>query len=225
MNDVREASLERDESGLPGGPFAQLLPFLLLLSGAIWLYLNWDGVPPRVPMHWNARGQVDSYVDKRPLLVAMPLVIGGGVCLLLYVMARIIRDASPRGAARKPSLRLMLISEIFVAGICWAVVMISASDGRLLAPGVVFIGALTVVLLGVCIYLYSGMPKTQLRNPEGYRAAGLYYSDPADPALFVPKRSGYGYTINFGHPWGVPVMLGILLLPLAAVLASVLLRR
>ena len=28
------------------------------------------------------------------------------------------------------------------------------------------------------------------------------YNNPNDPALFVPKRLGYGYTINFGNPAG-----------------------
>jgi uncharacterized membrane protein len=28
---------------------------------------------------------------------------------------------------------------------------------------------------------------------------GLFYCNPKDPALMVPKRSGLGWTFNFGH--------------------------
>ena len=45
-----------------------------------------------------------------------------------------IRGASPRGAVRKPSLRLLLIAEVFTAGVCSAVVMMIASNGRLFVP-------------------------------------------------------------------------------------------
>jgi uncharacterized membrane protein len=223
MNDIREASLEPDETDLPGGIFGQLLPFLILISGALWLFLNWDSVPQRVPMHWNARGQIDHYVMKAPLRVGMPLIIAACVCLLLYFMARMIRDSAPRGAARRPSLRLILISEIFIAGICCVVEIIAASNGRLLIPGIIFIVVLTVVLLGIVIGTYAGLPKTVPRNPAGYHH-GLYYSDREDPALFVPKSTGLGYTINFGHPAGKPLMLAILLLPLATAAAAILLR-
>jgi uncharacterized membrane protein len=226
MNDIREALLEHDEqdaTGLPGGVFGQLVPFLLLAAGAIWLFVNWDSIPQRVPMHWNAHGHVDSYVAKSRLRVGMPLVIAACICLLLHFMARMIRDSSPRGAARKPSLRLMLISEIFIAGICCAAEMISASNGRLFLPGIIFILVLAVTLIGICVGMTAGMPKTVPRNPAGYHH-GLYYSDAEDPALFVPKSTGLGYTINFGHPAGKPLMVLILLLPLATGLVAILMR-
>jgi uncharacterized membrane protein len=222
MNDIREAELEPDESDLPGGAFGQLLPFLLLVSAAIWLYLNWDSVPERVPMHWNGRGLVDRYVARSPMAVGMPLVIGASVCLMMYFMSWIIRGASPRGAVRKPSLRLLLIAEVFMAGVCSAVVMMIASNGRLFVPGILFICALTIGLLIACIVLFAGVPKTQVRNPGGYHP--LYYSDPEDPALFVPKRSGLGYTVNFGHPAAIPVMLAITILPIAAGIAAIFMK-
>jgi uncharacterized membrane protein len=162
-------------------------------------------------------------VAKSPLRVGMPLIIAGLVCLMMHFMARMVRDSSPRGATRKPSLRLMLIAETFIAGICCAVVVISASNGRLLVPGIIFVGVLVVALLGLSIGLFSGLPKTEPRNPEGYHH-GLYYSDKDDPALFVPKKSGLGYTINFGHPAGIPIMIAIAVLPLAAGLAAILMR-
>jgi uncharacterized membrane protein len=35
---------------------------------------------------------------------------------------------------------------------------------------------------------------------------GIFYSNPDDPALFVPKRYGVGYTLNFGNRWSWVVL-------------------
>jgi uncharacterized membrane protein len=47
---------------------------------------------------------------------------------------------------------------------------------------------------------------------------GLFYYNPKDPALMVPKRSGLGWTFNFGHK----VSFIILFLILAAIIFDVL---
>ena len=59
------------------------------------------------------------------------------------------------------------------------------------------------------------------RRRPGWR--GSLYVDPADPRLFVPKRSSIGSTVNLGHPWGWPVLALMVLLPLAAVVIALVL--
>lgn len=44
--------------------------------------------------------------------------------------------------------------------------------------------------------------------------AGLFYFNPEDSALMVPKRQGFGYTLNFGRPACWLILALILLLPL-----------
>lgn len=53
---------------------------------------------------------------------------------------------------------------------------------------------------------------TVFRNDDRYWNAGVFYNNPDDPALFVPKRFGLGWTLNFGHPQSRLVMIGALLL-------------
>jgi hypothetical protein len=36
-------------------------------------------------------------------------------------------------------------------------------------------------------------------TPDSSWTWGLLYNNPDDPALFVPKRFGIGFTVNFGH--------------------------
>jgi len=222
MNDVREGSPERGPTGLPGGAAGQSLPFLLLAGGAFWLRAHWAEVPARVPMHWGVNGQVDRFVDRSPLAVGLPLLLGAALCAILLLFALVLRN-SPRHAFQKPSLRLVLAGELFIAAVCWGVVMASATGGRLLLPVLIFAGFATIALFGLTAGLFAGLRnQAPERNPSARRA--LFYSDPQDPALFVPKRRGYGYTINFGHPAALPVTLLLLLLPLAAGIAAVLVR-
>ncbi len=60
------------------------------------------------------------------------------------------------------------------------------------------------------------------RDDDRYWAGGVFYNNPDDPALFVPKRFGLGWTMNFGHPQARLVLIGMLLLPLAMAVLSVL---
>lgn len=63
------------------------------------------------------------------------------------------------------------------------------------------------------------------RDDDRYWAGGLFYNNPDDPALFAPKRFGFGWTLNFGHPQSkrfiiivLTLMLVLVLLPLVAAL-------
>ena len=53
---------------------------------------------------------------------------------------------------------------------------------------------------------------TVFRDDDRYWYAGFFYYNPDDPALFVPKRFGFGWTVNFGHPQGKLVLIAMLLL-------------
>ena len=55
---------------------------------------------------------------------------------------------------------------------------------------------------------------TGFRDDDRYWYGGFFYNNPDDPALFVPKRFGFGWTMNFGHPQAKLVIIAMLLLVL-----------
>lgn len=64
-------------------------------------------------------------------------------------------------------------------------------------------------------------PRTDLvfRDDDRYwYGGGFLYNNPDDPALFVPRRFSFGWTINFGHPQARPFLITILVLLLLVVL-------
>jgi uncharacterized membrane protein len=59
-----------------------------------------------------------------------------------------------------------------------------------------------------------GRTDAVFRDDDRYWYAGVLYNNPDDPAVFVPKRFGLGWTLNFGHPQAKLVLIAILLLVL-----------
>lgn len=56
-----------------------------------------------------------------------------------------------------------------------------------------------------------------MERPNSLWKWGIFYFNPDDPALFIPKRSGLGYTLNFARrgSWAVmALLLAAILLPL-----------
>jgi len=70
-----------------------------------------------------------------------------------------------------------------------------------------------VLLIAALSLLLPLLARTGRRPPEDHWK-GVFYSNPEDPALLVPKRYGVGYTLNFGNPWSW-VVLALLLLMVA----------
>lgn len=62
------------------------------------------------------------------------------------------------------------------------------------------------------------------RDDDRYWLGGLFYYNPDDPDPLVPKRFGFGWTMNFGHPAGkvfMLVILAMILLPVVLALLGV----
>ena len=216
MSDVREASLAPGSAPLPGGLYGQAGPFALLALGALWLHRQWSTLPARVPIHWNWRGDPDHFVARGPA-VALPLILGAVICAVTLALQAGVRHASPRGPLRAPILKLVLASEYFVALLTCAAMAASVTGS--LAPLFVA-GALGIpALLVASVAIVRSVPRAPPRNPSAWHA--FFYFDRDDPALLVPKKSGLGYTFNFGNPYAAPLMFAMLALPLLAAVFAV----
>jgi len=198
---------------------AQAGPFAILAAGALWLRSHRDQLPAMVPLHWSARFEPDSFAPRDSAAVALPLLLGLIVCLILFGFQAGLRRSASQGPLRDATLGILLVGEYFSALVCCGLLAASASDGRLLKP-VLALSFLGVLALLVLTWLgLRRVPREPARNPSAWKG-GLFYVDKADPALFVPKRSGLGYTFNFGHPWALPLTVLLLGVPLAVGLAA-----
>jgi uncharacterized membrane protein len=88
------------------------------------------------------------------------------------------------------------------------------------SPAWVLAGVIVLVAVSVSV-LALRAPRRQPTSDRFWRG-WIFYVNPDDPALFVPKRFGIGYTINFAHPWSSVALAVILLLAVVPITVAAL---
>ncbi len=231
-----------------GGWLGQAGPFLLLGLAAVGLWWRWDAIPQRFPIHWDLYGRPNGWANKSWRSVFGSVLLGTLICLFFGLLmngfargARHIHSSGPDGEKEARFLRTMLLMLLGVE-YCMAAML---GFLVLLPPRLVIISvtaAFLITFVVVVVAVRSGQGGWRLRGkaaaaapgsqaPAGDRTPdecwkwGIFYYNSADPALWVEKRFGIGWTMNFGNPraWFV---LGAMLLFAAAmpVLAILLLK-
>jgi uncharacterized membrane protein len=245
---AREALLVPHRDLLPGGMPAQLGPFALLVAVGGYLAAHWDRVPARVPMHWGPAGTPDRWASRGVAGVSAPLLVAAVTCGLLvgtaFMIQRFARRVDSTGAAaeresrfRRTMLWALLGSEYFVAalqGYVSLIPLLSRTPAPTFPLVPVLVASLVFVVVLLVVLVRTGQGGTRLRGvgeerggavgdrtPDACWKAGLFYYNPDDPALFVEKRFGIGYTFNFANVWAWVILAAILVVPtvLAVVLA------
>jgi uncharacterized membrane protein len=189
-------------------------PFVILAAAAVWLYLGWDRIPARFPVHWGAGGQPNRWAERTVMGVYGCLLYGTELCTWLAAMALAGWYGTRRSRAR-PLMLGVLVAVEYLLGVLLALTALEP----LLATPVWVIVLLPVVVviptLLVVIRKMSGVREPLTVAPARCWKAGAFYWNPADAALFVPKRDGLGYTLNMANRWAW-VLLGTLALVIAS---------
>lgn len=199
-----------------------------------------------VPLQWGYHGQVTRTGAPAELwlgpalglfLCALPWLVGWGVARERWSvpLTRTDEYVALQRERRTLVVRLvqwlsLLVGSTLALVFCAVALGISHRDPGLISGAVVASLVLdslgTVTLLAVYLGRLTETQEALVAiagtsvlgtSPSGWRAGGLVYYAPDDPAVFVPKRSGLGQTLNFARPsaW---VWLGVLVfLPLLIV--------
>ena len=188
-------------------------PYLLLVLPAIALVLFADRFPSPMPVHWDASGRPNGFFPRTPVAMAFPLLLLGGILLLL--------DGIVAGGARTGPPAMTEAVRRMLAPIRWLIALtgVPAAFAPLWGPTPVLVvaGAMVVTI----VIQIARAPRMAPASGDGWR--GVLYVNPADPRLVVPKRSGLGWTFNFARPIAWALLTVLLLGPLAFV-AAVMLR-
>jgi hypothetical protein len=226
----RQATLQRDRlvDIVPGRWWMHVGPYLLLAAAAGWLALNWDRIsdPAFVPTDLTegaSMARAGFVVFGLPLTMAITIAI----CHAMMALGLLIR--------RLPGHRQRVRSiNAFLLGVIWATAISGAYDSLAVLYGerwvtgpvglVVNIGTVVAILLLPIWMLATGRfarpdePGQGDRSPDSAWKLGLVYFNPDDPTVWVEKRFGVGYTLNFARPtaW---LLVGGLLAATAGVIA------
>lgn len=215
----------------PGGWVLQLGPFLLFAALALRIGAHWESIPDRIPLHFRFGGEPDRWTDKSYGTVFGFLGLGAVVCLLqagfgfLSLKAKLgpVENQVPPEVifrARGKIASIFLGAEYLVA-VIFSLSVLSITGAKPFPEVAAAVAtAIFFVWVGVALVLLTGdMKRMHVEGangePEDVWKYGVFYVNPENPRLIVPKRYGLGYTLNFAKPTAWITLLLLLILPIA----------
>ena len=195
---VREADLSGEHDHLPHWIVLALPPFAAPVAAAAYLRAHWSEIPARFPVHWNAHNQPNRWALKTPHAVYGPLLFGAGMTLIILLLALAMFYGSRRAPQRATVLKILVVCLYFLAFVFTSVGLmpvVKISPAWFLIPGLLFVAV--VLAWSYKVVTDPNLPSEA--TPDEFWYLGSFYYNPQDPAIFVQKRIGFGYTCNFGN--------------------------
>jgi len=211
----REAEMTSTPERLPWYGWLAAGPFAILAAAATWLYLNWDRIPERFPVHFDVSGQANRWATRTIKGVYGPLFFGAELCAFTLIMAVAAWFGARRSRTRPVMLGGMIAAE-YLLGLLFALITLQAPLGIpvwviALAPVAILI-PLIIVMVRKMTEPWEPMDPT----PNECWKADIFYYNPNDAALFVEKRAGLGFTLNFANRWCWVLLLCLVLVVVSA---------
>ncbi len=195
---VREASISAVPDRLLWWTWLAAVPFAFPLAAALYLRAHWNDIPARYSIHWDFNGHANGWAVKTVHGVYGPLLFAAGFMLLMLIMGLAVYYGSRRAPLRRPVLALMIGMMYFLGGIFTAVALMPL----IYFPPAVFLIPVFALIVVVLVWSYrvaTANQPAEATPDECWKLGDIYYNRD-DPALFVQKRFGIGYTFNFAHP-------------------------
>lgn len=218
-----------------------LLPMFITIGVLIYTIMKYPVLPEQIPTHWGINGKPDAFTAKNPVsAIQMPLIL-----LVMQAMMMAMNLSQKRSGikvsavnlkgTRTRQLALRKYSSWFTFVMSVLLTMLFsffqlstihenlAGDAVMFALPMVF---MLIVLAGTIIFAVkvgTADNKPADVQAEGigdydeddYWKGGLFYFNKSDPSIFVEKRFGVGWTLNFANPIGYM----IILVPIIIILA------
>jgi uncharacterized membrane protein len=188
-------------------------------------------VPAVLPVHFDDQGIADRFVRASYAIILVPVwiqlslaIVFGAIAGVLLYRTKKTRSAVESESSRQERERMLMTAEaISLLAAIWvtfqgllAIRLLMMWQLMCCGLGNVYYQSLVVcivlsAIVGVRAAVYLQYPKPVLRETDAahWRLRGLYINR-QDPALFVPRRNGPGWTLNFGRPQAL-VFFGVVL--------------
>lgn len=206
-----------------------LLPaaiIILTLIVGIYMYPN---IPQMIPMHFNFRGEADSFAKKSIMSVFSISIVQLIMTILMFVSYKMIElakqqiDPSDPELSKEKNLKFRRIWSGFVV-FASTLINVILMGTAFIVYGVIkdwqskiavfsILTGLIITIAAIVISVMTGQGGERIkidrendrmssvdRDDDRYWKGGLIYYNPDDPALFVEKRFGVGWTVNFARP-------------------------
>jgi uncharacterized membrane protein len=214
------------------------IPFLISILTVTITLANYQQIPKKFPMHYNFSGEVTTWANKSYRSVLLMPIMQIYLTLLFLFINIIISKAKQQISAANPKesirqnlvfrKRWSLFTIIMGTGL---IIMLMLQPLSLIYPinqQLLMIAPL-VFIIGVCaasiiLSITTGQGGSRLavkasgengklinRDDDCYWKLGMFYFNKNDPAIFLEKRFGIGWTNNWAHPLSWIIVLAIIL--------------
>lgn len=205
-----------------------IIPLIITIGTMIITYLNYDLIPDRIPMQYDFQGNPNKFKDKSLITVFFPtffqiMMIGLFIFInnIISKSKQQLNPSDPEGSALQNEIfRRKWSAFTIISGILMVLIftLMQISFFVIIDPSLIFSATMLITLMIVIFSLYLAITlgqggsriKTQAsrnnneidRDQDEYWKLGQFYFNPQDPAVFIEKRFGIGWTINFGSKKG-----------------------
>ncbi|ARM74607.1 DUF5808 domain-containing protein [Acidianus manzaensis] len=225
-----------------------ILAWIVLISTIIIGIVYYSSAPAEIPYHVLSSGKIE-YVPKTiikffliDLIALIPFSLITIFTLISAKTPNIINPAYPEQsyiAYSKFKESVVILSGVilFIIGtlmtsisfFIWGFLKITYIP-ELLVSMVSTIFLLTTIFyfkVGVegGSYLRNIVVNNEVFNDDKYWKGGIIYYNPADPRIMVPRRNGFGYTINLGNRTGLLILISLIAIIPTVVVLIILLAR
>lgn len=202
--------------------------------------INFDNIPNKFPMQYDFDGNVTNWADKSyGSVFGLPLMQLFMIGLFMFINGVIGRSRQQIDAEnpersiiqnvifrRRWSAFLIITATALITlfSFMQAALFIEIDQKVLLTISLILTGA--IVIGAAILSIVTGQGGSRLKTVAGkngehinrdedrYWKLGIFYFNSADPAIWVEKRFGSGFTVNMAKPQAWVFFLIILLIPI-----------
>ena len=221
---------------------------IVLITLALGLAL-YPFTPDLVPTHIDFAGNVNQWTPKGPALIAFPLLVEVfmAACFIFshWMTIRSKKDIDPArpaisayayGAFARAECILLLVGGSVLTAVLGIVIILMMTEILSMLVTIALIIVVTLVFVGAMIalsvvYGQSGSRLVKrleessdiIADNDEHWKAGIFYWNKDDASLFLPKRFGVGWTMNWARPAAWLIVGGFTLASIAFVAVCMLL--
>ncbi|KUP09669.1 hypothetical protein Q73_01960 [Bacillus coahuilensis m2-6] len=215
-----------------------MVPSIISIALIILTASLYDQLPAQIPTHWGPDGQPDAFTDKSwmaalglPIMLVLLQWMFVGINYFTKQSGIKINAGNVSSSKlRQLSLRKYTSWFLFVVSVVitllFSFLQLNLLYENLFQDSWIMITPLiimTILLAGAFILavkvgridsdfegaqVLEGNSKVEGLDEDRFWKGGLIYFNPEDPSIFVEKRFGLGWTMNFARPVGYFILLG-----------------
>ncbi|MBC2187598.1 DUF1648 domain-containing protein [Listeria booriae] len=204
-----------------------LIPLAVILVTIGLTVIYYSQIPSQIPMHYNFNNEVTNYAAKSyrtvMMMPVMQIVMLGLFIFINYMMTRskqVIDNDNPTLSMKRNVMFRQIYSKfnLVMGTLLMLLFMVVQLSFIFAIPSVVIgisVAVVLVIIFGGLIFLMvrvgqggsrlkledtGEVDRKPIRDDDANWKLGVFYVNRQDPALFVEKRFGVGWTINMARP-------------------------